>query len=142
MDLRRSLQKLFTRTHAALYRASSGRIGGRMGKAEQLLLITTGRKSGQPRTTPLVVIPDGERFLFVASNGGAPRHPDWYFNLTANPEVVIQRGAQRLALRARTATPAERAELWPAVIAVYAGYDNYQKKTEREIPLVICDPAG
>jgi deazaflavin-dependent oxidoreductase (nitroreductase family) len=142
MDINRLVVKLVTRAHSAVYRASSGRIGGTLGGAENVLLTTTGRKSGQARTTPLVAVPDGERIVLVASFGGAPKHPDWYFNLSTNPDVMIQRGGERIPMRARTAGEIERAQLWPKVIAAFKGYDNYQKKTDREIPVVICEPVA
>ena len=77
----------------------------------------------------------------MASNGGAPRHPDWYLNLVANPEVTIQRGAVERRMRARTASSAERAELWPRAVALFPGYARYQERTEREIPVVVCESA-
>lgn len=116
-------------------------IGGRFGTVENVLLITTGRKSGQRRTTPLTVTVDGDRLVLVASNGGARRHPDWYLNLSADPEVEVQRGRRTRPFRARTATGEERARLWRSVVRTYPGYDGYQRRTKREIPLVICEPA-
>lgn len=134
-------RRLVTGLHAAVYRLTRGRVGGRLGAMEQVLLTTTGRRSGAPRTTPLTVLVDGTRLVLIASNGGAPRHPDWYLNLVEDPRVTVQRGAERLALWARTASPDERAALWPRVVALYSGYATYQRRTTREIPLVICVPA-
>jgi deazaflavin-dependent oxidoreductase (nitroreductase family) len=111
-----------------------------MGTVEAVLLTTTGRTSGAERTTPLTVVPDGDRLILIASNGGAPKHPDWYLNLSANPRVRIQRGATVRAMRARTAQPHERQALWDRAVAVYSGYAGYQRKTEREIPVVVCEP--
>jgi deazaflavin-dependent oxidoreductase (nitroreductase family) len=136
----RTGQKAFTSLHAHMYRLTNGKIGGRFGKAENVLLTTTGRKSGKARTTPLMVTVDGDRLILVASNGGAPKHPDWYLNLTADPDVIVQRGGQQLHLRARTATADERPALWSKIVGTYQGYEEYQKKTDREIPLVICEP--
>jgi deazaflavin-dependent oxidoreductase (nitroreductase family) len=141
MDLMREGQKAVTNLHTLLFRLTNGMIGGRFGRSENILLTTTGRKSGKPRTTPLTVTVDGERLILVASNGGAPKHPDWYLNLTADPDVTVQRGSQHLHFRARTATADERPTLWAKVISTYQGYDGYQKKTSREIPLVVCEPA-
>jgi len=138
-SLTRQGQRLFTRLHVALYRATAGRVGGRIGRLDHVLLTTRGRRSGRMRTTPLTVLEDGERLVLVASNGGAPRHPDWYLNLTASPEVTVQHGGQRLLMRARTANASERAELWPRVVANYAGYQRYQDRTPREIPLVVLE---
>ena len=134
-------QKAITSLHAQVYRLTKGAVGGRFGKAENILLTTTGRKSGKARTTPLTVTVDGDRLILVASNGGAPKHPDWYLNLTAHPDVTVQRGGRQLHLRARTATPDERPALWAKVVGTYKGYDGYQKKTDREIPLVVCEPS-
>jgi len=140
MDLRKQAQRGFTGLHSRVYRLTGGRIGRSMGSAEAILLTTTGRKSGAERTTPLTVVPDGERLILIASNGGAQKHPDWYLNLTANPEVRIQRGAAVQTMRARTAGPAERQALWDRAVSIYSGYAGYQRKTEREIPVVVCEP--
>jgi len=140
MDLRRQAQRAFTGLHSRVYRLTGGRIGRSMGSAEAILLTTTGRKSGAQRTTPLTVVPDGKRLILIASNGGAQKHPDWYLNLTANPEVRIQRGAAVQTMRARTAGPAERQALWDRAVSIYSGYAGYQRKTEREIPVVVCEP--
>lgn len=140
MDVLRRAQQVFTGAHVWVFRRTGGRIGGRLGPVENVLLTTTGRTSGRRRTTPLTATTDGERVILVASNGGAPRHPDWYLNLVADPEVEVQRGSKVLAMRARTATPEERERLWPAVVRTFKGYDAYQRRTSREIPLVVCEP--
>jgi deazaflavin-dependent oxidoreductase (nitroreductase family) len=142
VDLRRTAQHLVTQLHVRVYQLTGGKLGGRIGRAEHIVLTTTGRKSGAPRTTPLTVTVDGDRLLLVASNGGARKHPDWYLNLTAEPDVVVQRGSRREPMRARTATPDERAELWGKVVATYGGYADYQRKTSREIPIVVCEPVA
>ena len=134
-------QKAVTSTHVALYRLTNGLVGHRIGLTEAVLLTTTGRKSGAARTTPLTATPDGDRLVLVASNGGARRHPDWYLNLVAHPEVEVQRGSKRRRVRARTADAEERARLWPKVVATYRGYEDYQRRAAREIPLVVLDPA-
>jgi deazaflavin-dependent oxidoreductase (nitroreductase family) len=141
MSFARTVQKAVTRAHTAVYRATGGRIGHRLGPVENVLLTTTGRRTGQARTIPLTTLPDGDRLILVASDGGAARHPAWYLNLSADPEVTVQRGADRMRYRARTADPRERAALWPRVVDLYAGYARYQDRTEREIPLVICERA-
>jgi deazaflavin-dependent oxidoreductase (nitroreductase family) len=140
VDPRRFVQRAVTGAHTAIYRLTNGRIGHRLAATEAVLLTTTGRRSGAARVTPLTATPDGDRLLLVASNGGARRHPDWYLNLVAHPEVEVQRGSVHLAMRARTAAPDERAELWPLVLATYKGYAGYQRRTEREIPVVVCEP--
>jgi deazaflavin-dependent oxidoreductase (nitroreductase family) len=132
-----------SRVHVALYRASGGRLGGRFrGNAPVLLLTTTGRKSGKRRTTPLLSVEDGGRFVTIASAGGAPRHPAWYLNLLADPAATIQLGRRTIAVRARTASPDERARLWALATELYPPYDAYQAKTSREIPVVILTPAA
>ena len=131
------LVRLLGRMHVRLYRLTGGRFVGRVGKAPILLLTTTGRRSGEPRTAPLLYLRDGERLAIVASFGGHPKHPVWYLNLTANPEVSVQVGRDRFAATSRTATPEERESLWPLFVAMYPGYAGYQEKTTREIPIVL-----
>jgi deazaflavin-dependent oxidoreductase (nitroreductase family) len=135
------LFRMGTAVHTDLYRWTGGRLGGRAGRMPMLLLTTTGRKSGRARTTPLGYLPDGDRMVLVASYGGDDRHPQWYRNLQANPEATVQVGAQARRVRAATATAEEKAELWPRVVALYPGYGAYQRKTTRDIPLVILTPA-
>ncbi|MBK9181001.1 MAG: nitroreductase family deazaflavin-dependent oxidoreductase [Acidimicrobiales bacterium] len=140
MGIARTGQKLFTGFHVWVYRTTGGRIGRRIGSIENVLLTTTGRRTGQARTTPLTATIDDDRVVLVASNGGAPRHPDWYLNLVAHPEVTVQRGADVQRMGARTAGPEERAVLWPRVVSTYKGYEGYQCRAPREIPIVICEP--
>ncbi|MGZ4558050.1 MAG: nitroreductase family deazaflavin-dependent oxidoreductase, partial [Mycobacteriaceae bacterium] len=99
-----------------------------------------GRKSGQPRTSPLLYLPDGDRVILVASQGGLPKHPMWYLNMKANAEVTVQIRNRVRPMCARVASPAERTELWPRLVEMYADFNNYQSWTEREIPVVICEP--
>lgn len=122
-----------------VYRRSGGRIGGSIRGAPILLLTTTGRKSGRPRTTPLLYLRDGDDLVVVGSKGGAPRHPAWFLNLRANPEVEVELGRERRSLTARVAEPSERERLWPRLVEMYASYDSYQRKTAREIPVVILE---
>jgi len=134
----RRLLTALSRAHVALYRVSGGRVAGRIaGGGPVLLLTTTGRKSGKHRTTPLLYLEDAGRYVVIASVGGAPKHPAWYLNLLANPAATIEVGRRKLAVSATTALAEERARLWPLVVEMYAGYDGYQAKTTREIPLVI-----
>ena len=105
-----------------------------------LLLTATGRKSGEPFIFPLFYGKDGDSFIVVASKGGAPQHPGWYRNLLANPEVEVQVGTAKMRARARTATGAERVRLWDKALEFWPPYADYQKKTEREIPVVVLDP--
>lgn len=136
----RLLAKGVTALHERLYRRTAGRIGGRFRGAPILLLSTTGRRTGKMRTTPLMYLAQGEQLVVVASNGGADRMPTWYLNLKANPGVEVQVGPETRRMRARRATPAERAALWPKMVEVYRSYEAYQSKTRRQIPIVILSP--
>jgi F420H(2)-dependent quinone reductase len=129
------------RGHAALYRASGGRVGGRLpGLPSLLLLDHVGAKSGKLRTTPLVYMPDGEDLLIVASKGGYPRNPGWLYNLRANPETEVQIGRERIGVRAREADAAERSRLWPLAAEYNPHWARYRTRTTREIPLVLLEP--
>jgi deazaflavin-dependent oxidoreductase (nitroreductase family) len=128
---------VFSRLNRALYRVTGGRIGGKLRGAPILLLTTAGRVSGKPRTVPLLYLADGDDLVMAASYGGFPRHPHWYRNLETNPDVEVEIGRERRRLRARTATPVERARLWPRLVELYPGYEAYQRRTTREIPVVI-----
>jgi deazaflavin-dependent oxidoreductase (nitroreductase family) len=129
-----------TGAHAAIYRASAGRVFGRMGGQQVCLLTTTGRRSGQPRTTPLMCFPHGAGLVIIASNNGSDRYPAWYHNLTAHPQVTVQVGGDVRTMTARTATAEERAEIWPRVVAQAKNFAGYEKKTSRVIPVVILTP--
>ena len=127
--------------HTTLYRLSNGALGHRMpGLPPFLLLEHTGAKSGARRTTPLVYGRDGENLVIVASKGGNPRNPAWFHNLKAHPETEVQVGSATVPVRARIATPEERERLWPKMVRVYSGYADYQKRTDREIPIVVLEP--
>ena len=130
--------KVMSAVNTWVFRASGGRIGGRFrGGAPVLLLTTTGRKTGQPRTAPLLYLKDGDTYVLVASKGGMSHHPLWFRNLEANPEVEIEVGRDKLAMTARRASSEEKAALWPKLVAMYRDYDDYQARTERDIPVVI-----
>jgi deazaflavin-dependent oxidoreductase (nitroreductase family) len=140
--------KLASRLNVAVYRATGGRIGGkwRIGSAfprgvPVCLLTTRGRKSGLPRIQPLLFLGDGDRVVLVASQGGLPKNPLWYRNLQADPQITVQIRSSVRRMLARTADPAERAVLWPRLVAMYADFDKYQAWTDRQIPVVICEPA-
>ena len=135
--------------HAKRYIASGGTDGhmyriNQAGRPEMtvpsLLLTTTGRKSGERFIFPLFYGKSGDSYFIVASKGGAPEHPGWYRNIEANPEVEVQVGTEHMKARARTATGAERARLWEESLTFWPPYADYQKKTEREIPVVVLDP--
>jgi F420H(2)-dependent quinone reductase len=140
VGLKERLFKTGVALHVRIFRLSGGRVGCHIGKAPVLLLTHEGRRSGKVRTNPLLYLADGDRLIVVASYGGAPRHPSWYHNLVANPSVEVQIRKTRRPMTARTATPEERAAYWPQVVALYGGYDSYQRKTDREIPLVVLEP--
>jgi deazaflavin-dependent oxidoreductase (nitroreductase family) len=127
--------------HAAVYRATNGVIGHRFpGSPPMLLVDHVGARSGTRRTSPLVYARDGENVILVASKGGYPKNPAWFHNLMANPDTTIQIGSRRSDVHARVADPEERKRLWPKVVEVYGGYEDYRKRTDREIPLVILEP--
>jgi deazaflavin-dependent oxidoreductase (nitroreductase family) len=129
--------KWFLHMHVSIYRKSGGKIMGRLAGNDILLLTTTGRKSGEKRTTPLTYFTDGDRYIIVASNGGKSQHPGWYFNLTANPQAQVQVRAEVLDVTAKQAAPEERKALWAKVLATGPQYARYASQTAREIPLMI-----
>lgn len=120
-----------------LYRASGGRIGGRVGKGPVLLLTTTGRKSGQQRTAPVLYIEDEGRFVVINTNAGNTRIPAWSFNLDANPEAEIEVGRKQIAVRARPAESEERAELWRKHNQQYGGFDEYKEELPDDRPITV-----
>ncbi len=129
--------------HAAVYRASGGRLGQRIpGLPRFLLLEHVGAKTGRRRVSPLVYFEDGDDLVIVASKGGYPSHPAWFHNLMANPLTAAQVGRERLPVRARVANDAERERLWPKAVDTWSGYADYQARTDREIPLVILERRG
>ena len=129
------------RGHAAVYRATGGRLGARVpGLPSILLLDHVGARSGKRRTTPLVYMPDGDDLLVVASKGGHPQDPAWMHNLRAHPDTKVQMGGKRLKVHAREATPDERRRLWPKAAAYNPHWGRYRKRTSREIPLVLLEP--
>lgn len=119
----------------------SAPVGG-PGPIPTLLLTTTGRRSGKPIVMPLIYGEAGGNYVVVASKGGAPKHPGWYLNLAAHPDVEVQILAKRFRATARTASGAERAELWQQMAAIYPPYNDYQAKTDREIPVVVLESAA
>ena len=133
-------QGLLTKTHTLAYRLSGGRIGATLLGMPMLLLTTWGRRSGKLRTTPLLYLPIGDVFVLVASNGGARRHPTWWFNLQARPEALVQIGPVRGRVHAVSATPAEYQRCWPLLLQVYPPYAQYQTRTDRQIPLILLHP--
>jgi deazaflavin-dependent oxidoreductase (nitroreductase family) len=132
---------LYGQEHVDRYLATGGEEGHDWQGTQTLILETTGRKSGKQRLTPLIYGRHGNDYLVVASKGGTPENPDWYHNLAANPEVEIQVKGEKMRARARTATPDEKAELWSIMTKEWPDYDEYQTKTDRDIPVVVLEPA-
>ncbi|HWC86977.1 MAG TPA: nitroreductase family deazaflavin-dependent oxidoreductase [Solirubrobacteraceae bacterium] len=130
---------LFGQEHVERYRETGGEEGHDWNGASVLLLTATGRRSGQKLSTPLIYGTRGDDYLVVASKGGAPEHPAWYQNLLADPDAEIQVRSDRFPVRARTATGEEREELWAVMTERWPAYDEYQAKTEREIPVVVLE---
>lgn len=133
--------RMLNRFHHGLLAISGGRFGSTLASMPVVELHTVGRASGERRSAILTApVHDGERYVLVASKGGSPRHPSWYLNLVADPAVELTVRGRTLPMHARTATAAERADLWPQITREYRGYAAYQRKTTREIPVVICEP--
>jgi deazaflavin-dependent oxidoreductase (nitroreductase family) len=127
--------------HVRRYQETDGAVGHIWNGVPILLLTTTGRKSGRPRTTPLIYARDGEDYLVVASMGGAPHHPDWYRNLLADASASIQVRADHVDVAARTAGQDDKARLWAIVAGQWPNYDAYQSRTDRVIPVVVLTPS-
>jgi deazaflavin-dependent oxidoreductase (nitroreductase family) len=128
---------LFGQEHVRRYIETDGGEGHDWEGTKTLLLTTTGRKSGEQRTHPLIYGSHGDDYVVVASKGGNPQHPAWYLNLDANPEVEVQVGGDRFPATARTATAEEKPELWELMVKEWPAYDSYQTKPDREIPVVV-----
>lgn len=127
--------------HLQRYLESNGADGHIWNGVPCLLITTTGRKSKQPLQIPLIYGKDGDHYLIVASRGGDANHPAWYLNLKADPNVQLQVGADKFAARARTATAVEKQRLWPVMTKIWPAYDDYQAKTDRDIPVVVLERA-
>jgi deazaflavin-dependent oxidoreductase (nitroreductase family) len=134
--------KMMSTTHEVWYRLTGGILGGSMMGRPILLLATTGRKTGQRRTTPLMYLEDGENLVVIASNGGHANHPGWWLNLTADPRAEVQLRNRKKRVTAEEATGEDRERLWRDIVDVYSGYEGYQRSTDRKIPVVILRPEG
>jgi F420H(2)-dependent quinone reductase len=130
----------FTQGHVHAYRASGGRIGNRFRGSPVLLVDHVGRKSGKHFTSPLIYGEDGDDLILVASYGGARRDPAWWPNLKAHPETTVNVLGDKRRVRARQASAEEKARLWPKMVAIYAPYEDYQRRTSRDIPVAILEP--
>lgn len=134
--------RLMTVANVWAYRLTGGRLGGTFLRGAPICLVTTtGKRSGEPRTVALLYLPDGDDVVLVASKGGMSKSPAWYHNMVANPEVTVQICAATRRMRARRASDAEKAALWPRLVAMYRDYDDYQARTTRNIPVMILSPA-
>jgi deazaflavin-dependent oxidoreductase (nitroreductase family) len=134
--LARQAIKFFSKIHKALYAMTGSRVFANLGRMPNLLLTTTGSKSGKPRTVPLLYVETDDGYAIVASFGGSPQHPAWYRNLQKNPQATVQIEKRVIPVTASTATPEEKKDLWPRFTAIYPDYDNYEAETERDIPVV------
>ena len=135
------VNRMLTKVHVGILQRTRGRIGGTLDGAPLLVLHTTGAKSGERRQNPTIYMPDGEKFVIVASIGGNPKNPAWYHNLRANPddvEVDVRGGRRRV--RARQATPEEAGTLWPRLFETYPPFKTYMSRTDREFPVMILEP--
>jgi deazaflavin-dependent oxidoreductase (nitroreductase family) len=136
-----SALKLFARAHIAVYRRTNGRLGAKLLWFPAALITTTGRRSGQLRTTPTLYLRDGAKVILPASFGGRDGNPLWYLNLKANPVVRVQIRDEHLTMTARDATDEEGRRYWPLLTKIYPPYKNYREAADRVIPLVVCEPA-
>lgn len=133
--------KWMSRLQTFLFKKSNGKLANKFLRGAEVGILTTiGRKSGEPRDSPLLFLQEGRRIVLVASQGGRATNPMWYLNLQANPKITFQTKNEKLALVARDATDAERDEYWPKLDAMYPDFANYRSYTDRKIPIVICDP--
>lgn len=137
--MRDSSVKRWSTLHRLAFRLSRGWIGRRLVDNDILLLTTVGRVTAELHTIPLLFLSEGNSLIVIASYGGRDRHPEWYLNLEAHPEVEVEVRGDRFEMMARTADPRERSHWWPKVVAAYAGYQVYQARTRREIPIVILE---
>jgi deazaflavin-dependent oxidoreductase (nitroreductase family) len=135
-----TMERIGLTVHQWLYETTDGRIGRSIGGRPMLLLRTVGRKTGERRTSALLYVPDGDHYAVIASKGGDPRHPGWFHNLTAQPDVEVQIGRERIPVHARVAEGDERQRLWAKANEINrGGYDTYQSRTDRKIPVVVLE---
>ncbi len=132
--------KAFTRLNVWIYKVSGGRFMNKFAGDSICLVTMTGAKSGKQRTIPLMYVPHGDNVILVASLAGSPNNPRWYHNLIAHPDIEVEEGGARRKLRARLADAAEKAALWPTCVEHYAPFEDYQKRTARDIPVFVCEP--
>jgi deazaflavin-dependent oxidoreductase (nitroreductase family) len=140
--LPRWVMKLITKTHVFLNRITGGRLFNTLAGDEVCFVTMRGAKSGRKITIPLMYVPYGNGVLLVASQGGAPKNPVWYNNIFIHPDIEVRHRTQRMALRARLASPEEKPALWPLCYAAYAPYADYRARTTRDIPIFVCESRG
>lgn len=140
MSIPASALRTAGKLNVPIYRLTRGRVMGKVGRAPVLLLTSTGRRSGQPRTAPVLFLADGEALVVIGSNAGNKRAPAWSHNLKANPDADVQIRGERRSVRARVAEGSERSELWAKMNAQYAGFDDYEERTSREIAVFVLEP--
>lgn len=140
MSMPAGMLRALGKLNVPVYRLTRGRVLGKVGKAPVLLLTSTGRRSGQPRTTPVLYLADGENMIVIGSNAGNKNAPAWSYNLKANPDAEIEFYGQSRSVRARVAEGEERAELWRKVNEQYAGFDDYDERTSRDIAVFVLEP--
>jgi len=136
----RSFIKPFSRFNVLIYKLTGGRLMGTFQGLPVVLITMTGAKSGEKRTIPLMYVPYKEGVIIVASQGGAPKSPVWHKNLEADPNIEAQYKSKKMKLRARRVDDAEKAEVWPTCCKHYPAFDDYQKRTDRNIPVYVCEP--
>jgi F420H(2)-dependent quinone reductase len=140
--LKAKLVNLIPKANVLVYRRSNGRLGGRVEGLPVLILHTVGRKSGKARQSPVLYLQDGEDYVIVASRGGSDAPPAWWLNLQAAPEATVEIQGTRRLVSARRATAEEKAGYWPRLTAAYPFYDDYQARTDREIPVIVLSSEG
>lgn len=136
----KAFMRVFGTMNSWLYKKSGGKVANTFLGYDICVVSMKGAKTGKIRDIPLMYVPNGEDVLLVASLGGAPKHPTWYYNITANPECDVTVKGVTKRMRARRASTEEKAELWPVCVKYYPPYDEYQARTERDIPVFICEP--
>jgi deazaflavin-dependent oxidoreductase (nitroreductase family) len=142
MKVAKTLMAPFSRWNAKRYLASNGQKMATFGGRDICVVTMKGAKSGATRHIPLMYVPHNQGVILVASLGGAPKHPTWYYNLVANPEIEVHAKGQAMKLRARLASSEEKAEVWPVCCKHYPDYQNYQDRSTRDIPVFLCEPRG
>jgi deazaflavin-dependent oxidoreductase (nitroreductase family) len=136
----RIIHKAYVLLHSAIYRLTDGKIAGKVEGVPLLVLSTRGRFSGKWRSSPLMYLKKGEAFVVVASAGGSKTHPNWFLNLRANPHAVAEVNGDRREITVREASPEERTRLWPELVRLYWGWGEYQRRTDRQFPIVLLEP--